>query len=60
MIFADLTAGQQVFLDANTLVFHFGPHPVLGPACNQLVQRIENKTWTALPPPMSSRKSLTG
>ncbi len=24
MIFADLVAGQQVFLDANTWVYHFG------------------------------------
>jgi len=43
MIFADLVAGDQVFLDANTLVYHFGPHPVFGPACNQLIERIENK-----------------
>jgi predicted nucleic acid-binding protein len=43
MIFADLVARQQVFLDANTLVYHFGPHVTLGPACNQLVQRIENQ-----------------
>ncbi len=43
MVFADLAAGDQVFLDANTLVYHFGPHPVFGPACNQLIQRIENK-----------------
>jgi len=43
MIFADLGPGQQVFLDANTLVYHFGPHAVLGLACNQLVQRIENQ-----------------
>jgi predicted nucleic acid-binding protein len=42
MIFADLPAGASVFLDANTLVYHFGPHPVFGPACNQLLQRIEN------------------
>jgi predicted nucleic acid-binding protein len=43
MTFADLVAGQQVFLDANTLVYHFGPHAVLGPACKQLLQRIENQ-----------------
>ncbi|MGO9468577.1 MAG: type II toxin-antitoxin system VapC family toxin [Isosphaeraceae bacterium] len=43
MIFADLAAGDQVFLDANTLVYHFGSHPVFGPACNQLIQRIENQ-----------------
>jgi predicted nucleic acid-binding protein len=43
MIFADLVSGDSVFLDANTLVYHFSPHPQLGPACNQLVQRIENQ-----------------
>ena len=43
MTFADLVAGDHVFLDANTLVYHFGPHPTLGAACNQLVQRIENR-----------------
>jgi predicted nucleic acid-binding protein len=42
MIFADLPAGSSIFVDANTLVYHFGPHPVFGPACQQFVQRIEN------------------
>lgn len=43
MIFTDLAAGDHVFLDANTFIYHFGPHPTFGPACNQLVQRIENQ-----------------
>jgi len=43
MIFTDLAAGDSIFLDANTLVYHFGPHRVFGPACNQLIQRIENQ-----------------
>jgi predicted nucleic acid-binding protein len=42
VIFADFMAGESVFLDANTLIYHFGPHPTLGAACNQLVQRVEN------------------
>ena len=42
MTFVDLAAGESIFPDANTLVYHFGPHPVFGPACSQLVQRIEN------------------
>jgi predicted nucleic acid-binding protein len=42
MIFADLARGESVFVDANTLIYHFGPHPTFGLACNQLVQRIEN------------------
>ncbi len=33
MILADLAAGQSVFLDANVLVYHFAPDPVLGPHC---------------------------
>lgn len=42
MTFADLAAGDSVFLDANTFIYHFGPDPGLGPACSQLLQRIEN------------------
>ncbi len=43
MIFADLVAGESVFVDANTLIYHFGPHPTFGAACQQLVRRIENQ-----------------
>jgi predicted nucleic acid-binding protein len=43
MTFADLVAGDAVFLDANTFIYHFGPDPVLGPPCSQLLQRIENQ-----------------
>lgn len=43
MTFADLVANNHVFLDANTLVYHFGPHPKFGPACNGLIKRIENQ-----------------
>jgi hypothetical protein len=28
MTFADLLAGDSVFVDANTLTYHFQPHPV--------------------------------
>jgi predicted nucleic acid-binding protein len=42
MTFADLPAGAAVFLDANTLVYHFQPHPAFGPACTDLVERIEH------------------
>ena len=41
--FASLSAGASIFLDANTLVYHFQPHPTFGPACNQLMARIENQ-----------------
>jgi predicted nucleic acid-binding protein len=32
-----------VFVDANTLVYYFEPHPLHGPACQQFVQRIEQQ-----------------
>jgi hypothetical protein len=38
MIFADLVAGEAIFVDANTLIYHFGPHPTFGAACRQLIQ----------------------
>jgi predicted nucleic acid-binding protein len=43
MIFADLQGGDSVFVDANTLVYHFSAHATFGPACTQLLQRIENR-----------------
>jgi predicted nucleic acid-binding protein len=39
----DLVAGDSVFLDANTLVYHFTSDPIYGLACSQLLQRIENQ-----------------
>jgi predicted nucleic acid-binding protein len=41
MTFADLVAGDAVFVDANTLTYHFEPHAVWGPSCSDLLQRIE-------------------
>jgi predicted nucleic acid-binding protein len=41
MTFADLLAGDPVFVDANTLVYHFQPHPVLGSVCSALIKRLE-------------------
>jgi predicted nucleic acid-binding protein len=43
MIFADLLAGDSVFVDANILIYHFAPDPTFGAACQQLMQRIENQ-----------------
>jgi predicted nucleic acid-binding protein len=43
MTFDDLLAGESVFLDANTLVYHFQPHPTFGPAATQLFQRIQRQ-----------------
>ncbi len=39
LTFADIPAGATVFLDANVLVYHFAPHPVLQPRCQELVER---------------------
>ena len=43
MTFADLPSGVPVFVDANTLTYHFQPHPVFGPACSGLLERIERQ-----------------
>jgi predicted nucleic acid-binding protein len=43
MTFADLQAGDSVFVDANTLVYHYTAHATFGTACTQLLQRIENQ-----------------
>lgn len=43
MIFTDIPAGGVVFLDANVLVYHFAPDPVLGLACRDLLVRIKRK-----------------
>lgn len=45
MTFADLAANDHIFLDANTLVYHFASHQVFGPAANQLMTRIENQEF---------------
>ncbi len=43
MTFADLLPGEAVFVDANTLVYHFSAHATFGPACTHLLQRVENQ-----------------
>lgn len=42
-LFGQLKPGDSVFVDANTLVYHFGLHPGFGAACNQLLFRIEQQ-----------------
>jgi predicted nucleic acid-binding protein len=42
MIFRDIPVGAAVFLDANTLVYHFVAEPQYGTACTELMKRIEN------------------
>ena len=41
MIFTHIPHGASVFVDANTLVYHFQPHPIIGPLCTAFVRRIE-------------------
>jgi predicted nucleic acid-binding protein len=43
MTFTDVPAGLSIFLDANTLISYFVADPVFGPACEALLQRIENQ-----------------
>src|SRR5262249_15636885 len=43
MTFTDIPAGAAIFVDANTLVYHFAQHPVFGAACTPLMTRIENQ-----------------
>jgi predicted nucleic acid-binding protein len=43
MIFTDLPAGAAVFVDANPLVYGSSLHPQLGPACTDLLERIERQ-----------------
>jgi hypothetical protein len=41
MTFAQIPVGTTVFLDANSLVYHFTNDPKYGLACTQLVQGVE-------------------
>ena len=43
MTFADLGAGERIFLDANLFVYHFVADPLYGAACSQFLQRVENQ-----------------
>ncbi|HEX7446838.1 MAG TPA: type II toxin-antitoxin system VapC family toxin [Pirellulales bacterium] len=40
MNFGDLVRGESVFIDANTLVYHFTVHPSFGAACTDLIRRV--------------------
>jgi predicted nucleic acid-binding protein len=43
MTFTEIASGDAVFLDANTLVYHFANEPEYGAACTQLIKRIEQR-----------------
>ena len=48
MIYADLTAGATVFLDAGVFIHHFEPNPRFGPAATEFLERIEHQEITGL------------
>jgi predicted nucleic acid-binding protein len=39
--FTSIPAGATVFLDANTLIYHFTSDPQYGAACTQLIKQVE-------------------
>lgn len=41
MTFDELNPGAAVFIDANIFVYAFAPDPLLGPACKDLLKRVE-------------------
>ena len=43
MTFADVPTGASLFIDANTFVYHFMPHPTLQAACSALLARIAQR-----------------
>lgn len=46
MTFVQIPSGAAIFLDANTLIYHFSNDPAYGPACTQLIKRIELRDLT--------------
>jgi len=47
MTFADIPPGASVFFDANTLVYHFAPHPSFKAACKVLLLRVMRRELSA-------------
>ena len=43
MTFADIPPSASLFVDANTLVYHFAADAHLGPACKALLRRIDRR-----------------
>lgn len=43
MTFANIPPGVALFVDANTLVYHFTADPTFGIACTDLLDRIEHQ-----------------
>jgi predicted nucleic acid-binding protein len=44
---ADIPNQTAVLVDANVLVYHFAPDPILGPACQQFLDRVDRQEITA-------------
>lgn len=60
MTFAHIPSGETVFLDANTFVYSYIPHPTFGTPCHQLLDRADRGdvfgyTSTAMLSEMSHR-----
>ncbi len=52
MTFADLVGGTALFVDANVLLYYFTAHVRFGPACKDLLDRIDKrelKGYTSAP-----------
>jgi len=47
MTFLDLPAGASVYVDSNTFIYHFMPHPQFGAACAALLQRAQAREFWA-------------
>jgi predicted nucleic acid-binding protein len=43
MTFADIPAGAAIFVDASTFIYYFGSDPARGPACERLLEQIEQQ-----------------
>ena len=48
MTFDQIPTGASVFLDANSLVYHFTNDPKYGTACTKLVKRIEQRVLSGV------------
>jgi predicted nucleic acid-binding protein len=48
MTFDDIPAGAVVFIDANPFIYAITADPQYGPACERLLQRIENKEFSGV------------
>jgi hypothetical protein len=48
LTFTDLVQGASVFLDANTLIYHFIQEPQFGPGCTAILERVERNARRAL------------